>query len=281
MTRRSKAAFAGRRVLLTGAGSGIGQACALQLATQGARLALVDIDGDKLSATAEQVRAAGSPATLIVADLGTQETVERVARDALHQLGGIDILFSNAGVAVVKPMVETSSADWDWVFNINLWASIRLARAFMPAMVARRSGQLVFTASMAGLVAAPGMVAYSTTKFALVGFAEALRLELAGSGVDITVACPGFVRTNLHKSTRYANEGFARLLEAPPAWYGLTKERAAARILDAVATRRPLVAFGPERIGWWLKRAWPAAHFATVRWTASYFNLLPPLGGAP
>src|SRR5260370_4954548 len=180
MTRRSKAACAGRRVLLTGAGSGIGQACALQLATQGARLALVDIDGDKLSATAKQVRAAGSPATLIVADLGSQETVERVARDALHQLGGIDILFSNAGVAVVKPMVETSSADWDWVFNINLWASIRLARAFMPAMVARRSGQLVFTASMAGLVPAPGMVAYSTTKFALVGFAEALRLELAG-----------------------------------------------------------------------------------------------------
>jgi short-subunit dehydrogenase len=273
--KRSRSAFAGKRILLTGAGSGIGQACALQLARQGAQLALVDIDADKLNATAKEARAAGSPVSLIVADLASPQAVERVAREAVEQLGGIDILFSNAGVAVVKPMVETSSADWEWIFNINLWATIRLARALVPEMVARRSGQLVFTASLAGLVAAPGMVAYSTTKFALVGFAEALRLELAGSGVDITVACPGFVRTNLHQSTRYANEGFARLMDAPPGWYGLTKERAAARILDAVASRRALIALGPERIGWWLKRAWPAAHFATMRWLASHFNLLP------
>jgi short-subunit dehydrogenase len=260
---------------LTGAASGIGRACALTLARHGARLALVDIDDDALHATAKEVRAVGSAPELLVADLGNQEVVEQVARDAVHRLGYIDILFSNAGVSVVKPMVETSSADWEWIFNINLWAPIRLARALVPHMVARRSGQLVFTASLAGLVAAPGMVAYSTTKFALVGFAEALRIELAGSGIDITVACPGYVRTNLHKATRYANDGFARLLDSPPAWYGVTKERAASIIVDAMASRRPLVAFGPEKIGWWLKRAWPAAQFATIRSMASYLKIAP------
>jgi NAD(P)-dependent dehydrogenase (short-subunit alcohol dehydrogenase family) len=268
----------GRHVLLTGAASGIGYACALNLARRGARLALVDLDTDGLHKIIDEIRMRGGTAEPIVADLQNGEHLVEVASEATRLLGHVDILFNNAGVAVVKPMLSTTDGDWEWIVDINVRAPIRLARALLPQMIARRSGQLVFMASVAGLCGAPGMVAYSTTKFALVGFAESLRIELADAGVGVTVICPGYVRTNLHRATRYANEGFSRLLESPPPWYGLTKERAAEAIVEAVAQRRQLLALGPEKIGWWLKRAWPNAHASVARWVAERFKILPPIG---
>ncbi|MGZ3408692.1 MAG: SDR family NAD(P)-dependent oxidoreductase, partial [Polyangia bacterium] len=166
--------------------------------------------------------------------------------------------------------------DWRWIFDVNVWAGVYLARAFLPAMVARGKGYIVFTASLAGLVGAPGMVAYSTSKFALVGFAESLRHELRDAGVDVTLVCPGYVKTNLHRATRYGNVGFQRLLDAPPAWYGLSSARAARRIVDGLARRRPLVVLGPEKLGWWLKRLWPSAGLAVTRWVAGRHGILPP-----
>src|SRR5262249_10192816 len=162
-------------------------------------------------------------------------------------------------VAVVAPLLATREEDWEWILAVNVRAPIRLTRALLPAMLERGQGQLVFTASMAGLVGAPGMLAYSTTKFALVGFAESLRLELEGAGVAVTVVCPGYVRTNLHRATRYANAGFQRFLDAPPSWYGVSKEHAARAIAEGIAERDPLVLIGAEKLGWWLKRISPAA----------------------
>jgi short-subunit dehydrogenase len=141
-------------------------------------------------------------------------------------------------------------------------------------MIARRRGHLAFVASLSGLVGAPGMVAYTTTKFALVGFAEALRHELAGSGVGITSVCPGYVRTNLHRTTRYANEGFRHFLDRAPSWYGLTDASVARSIADAVETREPLLVLGPEKIGWWLKRLAPETAFAVTHWIAKRVGTL-------
>ncbi len=112
------------------------------------------------------------------------------------------------------------------------------------------------------------MVAYSTTKFALVGFAESLRLEVEPAGIGVTTVCPGYVRTNLSRATRYGNEGFRRFLDDAPAWYGLSKEQVAAEIVDAVIRRRPLVVLGPEKAGWWLKRLAPEGSLTLIDWVA-------------
>ncbi|MEO8706611.1 MAG: SDR family oxidoreductase [Kofleriaceae bacterium] len=264
-------------VFLTGAASGIGRACALELARGGARLYLIDRDEPGLAETASHARALGATVTTVVADLATAD-LDALAAAALAELGHIDILFSNAGVAVVKPLDRTTPEDWQWIFDVNVWAPIRLTRAIVPAMIARRSGHVVMTSSVAGLVGAPGMIAYSTTKFAITGFCEALRAELAASGIAVTLVCPGYVRTSLHRNTRYANRAFEAMLDAPPAWWGVTPERAARAIVRAIARRDPQLVFGIEKLGWYLKRLAPATSFALARWAAQRAGLI---GAAP
>jgi NAD(P)-dependent dehydrogenase (short-subunit alcohol dehydrogenase family) len=255
-------------VLVTGAASGIGRACALEFARRDARLGLIDRDHVGLEATARSARALGASVTTFVVDLASPDAIDRLARDAEAQLGPIDIVFNNAGVAVVKPLERTTDDDWQWIFDVNVRAPIRLTRALLPAMIARGSGHIAMTASLAGLIGAPGMVAYSTTKFALVGFSEALRAELAPAGIGVTVVCPGYIPTGLHRATRYDNPVFERMLDAMPAWYGVSPERAARRIVDAIARRDPQLVLGIEKLGWYLKRLSPAVSFAVSRWIA-------------
>jgi NAD(P)-dependent dehydrogenase (short-subunit alcohol dehydrogenase family) len=257
--------FAGKTALITGAASGIGRACAIELAKRGARLGLADIDADGLERIAECIREAGGEVDTFAVDLRSAAAIDTLAQDALAALGPIDILFNNAGVAVVAPLVETSDADWEWLFEVNVRAPIRLTRALLPHMVERKSGHIAITASLAGLMGAPSMLAYSTTKHALVGFAETLRYEVLEEGVHVTAICPGYVRTNLHRATRYQNDRFQKFLDDPPAWYGISESEAARIIADGIERRKPLVVFGIEKAGWWLKRLWPAAAFALTR----------------
>jgi short-subunit dehydrogenase len=262
-------ALKGQLVLVTGAASGIGEATALAFAGRGAKVALVDIDAARLGRVAAVISSrGGGEAPTYVADVASAEhvaeLVARVTRE--HQL--VDVLVNNAGVAVVAPFAETRSEDLDWIVGVNVWGALRLTRAWLPGMLARGSGHIVVVASLAGLVGAPGMVAYSTTKFALVGFAESLRLELDGTGVGVTAVCPGYVRTNLSRVTRYGNEGFRRFLDGAPSWYGLSKEHVAGEIVDAVTRCRPLVVLGPEKVGWWLKRLAPETTLAVLEWAA-------------
>ncbi len=257
-----------RHVLITGAASGIGRATALELARRGARLSLADLDVDGVRATAAAARALGPDARAYDVDMGDAGRVTALAEAAQRDAGPVDVLVNNAGVAVVAPFLRTSAADWDWVDRVNVRGPVHLTRAVLPSMIERRRGQVVMVASLAGLVGAPGMVAYSTSKFALVGFAEALRLEVAHAGVGVTLLCPGFVRTNFASASRYENPRFRRFLHEPPSWYGLSQDRVAVRLADAIQTREALVVLGPEKIGWWLKRLAPEAAFNVTRWAA-------------
>jgi short-subunit dehydrogenase len=259
--------FRGKRVVVTGAASGIGEATVIELTRRGARAVLLDKDGAGLSRVALAVVELGGTAETHVLDLADAAAVAAVAEEVLAG-GPVDVLVNNAGVAVVAPFERTSERDWEWIMGVNVHGPLRLTRALLPAMKAQGSAHVVVVASLAGLVGAPGMVAYSTTKFAMVGFAEALRLELASDGIDVTTVCPGYVRTNLHRATRYDNPGFRRLLDEAPAIYGMTREHVARALCNAVEKRRPLVVLGPEKIGFWLKRVAPSAAFAVSRLVA-------------
>jgi NAD(P)-dependent dehydrogenase (short-subunit alcohol dehydrogenase family) len=260
--------FGGKHALVTGAASGIGKATALELARRGARLEVVDIDADGVAATADAIQKLGREVTAHVVNMARLDEIDDLGARVLRDSGPVDVLVNNAGVAVVAPFIRTTEADWEWLLAVNLWGPMRLTRALLPPMLERRQGHIVMVASLAGLVGAPGLVAYGTTKFALVGLAEALRLEVADAGIHITVVCPGFVRTNFAKASRYDNGDFRRFLDEPPSWYGMAKERVASELVDAVSERRPLVVLGPEKLGWWLKRLAPEAAFSVTRWAA-------------
>jgi NAD(P)-dependent dehydrogenase (short-subunit alcohol dehydrogenase family) len=264
------------QALVTGAASGIGRALALELARKGARVALVDIDRAGLASALGEVRrlAPDVEASAHVTDLADPEAVDALAKAALAELGHVDLLVNNAGVAVVSPLVQMTTSDWSLVTGVNVWGPIRLTQALLPSMLARKSGRIVMTASLAGLVGAPGMVAYSTTKFAIVGFTEALRHEVEGQGVGVTLVCPGYVRTGFHAATRYKNDGFEQFLDRAPRWYGLSAERVAAIVLDAVARGQSLVTIGPEKAGWLLKRLSPELGFWVTRWVAERTGIL-------
>jgi short-subunit dehydrogenase len=266
--------FAGKHVVVTGAASGIGAATAIEIARRGADVTLVDVDDAGAQATAASVRAAGAHADVAVCDLSDAERTEAFCAETRARRP-VDVLVSNAGIAVVAPFDKTTDGDWDRLLEINLRSALRLTRAFLPDMIERGTGNIVFVASLAGLIGAPGMVGYSTTKFALVGFAEALRHDLEGTGVSITTICPGYVKTNLHANTRYENDGFKRFLDNPPPLYGMTKEDVARKLCNAVEAKRALSVLGPEKISWWLKRIAPeAAHMVNgfVRRTTGIAN---------
>jgi NAD(P)-dependent dehydrogenase (short-subunit alcohol dehydrogenase family) len=268
---------AAKLIAITGAASGIGRALAREQIRRGACVAAIDLDETRLSTVVSEL---GANARGYVCDISDPAQTTDTMAKVLREQGDVDVLVNNAGVAVVAPLVGTTSEDWKWILGVNLMGAIGMTRALVPAMIDRGRGHVAFVASLAGLVGAPGMVAYTTTKFGIVGFAESLRYELADAGIGITVACPGYVRTDLHRNTRYRNDGFRAFLDRAPRGYGVTAERAASRIADAIEARRFLVTFGPEAIGWYLKRLDANLAFAATRWVARRTGVLntPPRG---
>lgn len=250
--------------VLTGAASGIGSALADGLARRGSALVLLDRDEAGLAVTAERVRAAhpGLPVATHPVDLADRAATLAVLDEVLadHPTpeaavpGGpapITAVLNVAGVALGGRLADVSLDDVDWVLDVNLRATITLTHHLLPALLASPGSHLVNTSSVFGLIAPPGQVAYATSKFAVRGFTEALRAELAGR-VGVTCVHPGGVDTNIARRARAgagldpataaaAQRGFQRLLTIPP-------ERAAAAILAGVERRRARVLVGASAV---------------------------------
>ena len=190
--------MAQRRVLITGAGSGLGQALAQRYAKAGDRVACIDLD----AARAELTRAAlpGSGHLAMAANVASDEAMEQVHELIAREWGGLDVLVNNAGIATGGAMVETSMAEWRNVLEINLLGVVRGCRLFLPGMLAAARGQVINTASFAGLAGAPSIMSYGVAKAAVVALSEQLRAEMHGKGVTVSVLCPAFFRTNLLES---------------------------------------------------------------------------------
>lgn len=241
MMARTKRDLEGRTALVTGAASGIGKALSQELHARGASVVLWDRD----EALVREVAGALPGARWARVDVRLEEDVERAAAQITAP---IDLLFVNAGVAAVGPVVTLSDEDLRWVLEVNLMGAVRVTRRFLRGMLERRAGTVVYTASVAGLLGAPGMSAYSASKFGLMGFIEALEVELVGTGVRVTTVCPGYARTGLHRATRYQNDGFRAVLDGAVGALGMRPEHVAHQAIEGALAGRTRVILGLEQV---------------------------------
>jgi 3-oxoacyl-[acyl-carrier protein] reductase len=182
--------------LVTGASSGIGRLLALHLAAQGARVALVARRAAALDALAAQIRTAGGEALVLPADVADPGAVRAAAMEALSRLGSVDLLVNNAGYGRHRAFLDWELEDMERLMQVNYFGALYWTKALLPQMVARRRGWVVFIASVAGKIGVPDESAYAASKFALVGLAEALSVEVEPHGVHVLTVCPGAIRTD-------------------------------------------------------------------------------------
>lgn len=189
--------------VITGGASGIGLATAKALAAKGANLVLADIEAAPLERAAAELTATGTSVESVVCDVGKLADVERLAEAAFLRMGGVHIVFNNAGVAVGGPITAMKHSDWEWIMRVNLWGPIHGVEAFLPRMLnQRQGGHLLFTSSFAGLVPNEGLGPYCVSKYGVVALAEVLQRELRGHNIGVSVLCPMRVTTNIGRSER-------------------------------------------------------------------------------
>ena len=267
----------GQVAVITGAAGGIGEALALALAARGCDLALVDHRQAELDDVAERARRQGVVVSTLCCDLADAEASGRILAPTLAAHRRVSILINNAGVALGGRFEQVAAEDFAWLMRINFEAVVALTRAFLPILRREPRARIVNVSSIFGIVAPPGQTAYCAAKFAVRGFSESLRHELAmeGSGVGVTLVHPGGVRTGIADRARMPADidpaelaaqraAFRRVLKMPP-------EAAAARILRGIerGEARVLVGedatlsvFAPDAVrAAWLQRLMPVGYW--------------------
>ena len=255
--------LAGRTALVTGAASGIGRATALELARRGADLALCDIDETGLEKTASEARALGREVLARRVDVAGPEAMRAFASEVHARVEAVDLLVNNAGVAIAGGFLETTLEDWDWIVGVNLRGVVLGCHHFVPPMVRRaRGGHVAIVSSAAGFAASEALAAYCTTKFAVLGLAEALAEELARHGIGVTAICPGLIDTPITRSARLRGsydrpEVRERMVESYRR-RGYGPDRVARNLLRAIGRGRVVAPISPEAWAlYWARRFAP------------------------
>jgi NAD(P)-dependent dehydrogenase (short-subunit alcohol dehydrogenase family) len=254
------------RAVVTGAGSGLGRALALDLATRGASLVVSDINVAAAEETAELVRQQGAAAEAVQCDVTDREAVFDLIDETEKRLGGIDFIANNAGVAVGGPFDQISIEDWRWAVDINLWGVIYGCQAAIPKMKAQGRGYILNVASAAGLLAPPAMSAYNVTKAGVVSLSETLFAEYKPEGIRVAVLCPTFFRTNIVEAGRGAStdKEDAQIVR----WMERSKVQApevAKGAIDAVRDGKLYVQpMRDGRVAWRLKRTSPQRFYDSM-----------------
>jgi NAD(P)-dependent dehydrogenase (short-subunit alcohol dehydrogenase family) len=255
----------GKVAVVTGAASGIGRAMAERFGREGMKIVLADVEERALIETRDAFLKAGVETIAMTVDVSQANQVEGLAKRAFEKFGATHILCNNAGIAVGGFAWEVSQADWDWVLGVNLGGVVHGIRAFVPRMISQGEGHVVNTASLAGLISAPGMAPYCASKHAVVAISECLHHDLklvAGGKVQVSVLCPAWVRTRIADSERNrpANTPRRPAVSAPQAALlegmvrqavagGIAPEEVADQVLQAVIDERFWVLTHPRSRG--------------------------------
>jgi NAD(P)-dependent dehydrogenase (short-subunit alcohol dehydrogenase family) len=255
-----------RTAVITGAANGIGRAIAVSLARRGCHLALADIDEAGMARTAEMVQRDGRRVSRHLLDVADRSAVAQFPDVVAAEQDGVDVLVNNAGVAVGGTFEQVSDEDFEWLFEINFWGVVRMTRAFLPRLRASDDARVVNLSSIYGVVAPPEQTAYSASKFAVRGFSEALRHELEGLGIGVSVVHPGGVATSIAEKARVpagvSEEEIARrhakyrkLLRLPPEIAGET-------IVRGIERRQSRILVGSDaKIISLIARLWPVSYW--------------------
>ncbi len=249
-----------RRVLITGAASGLGKSLALRFAADGWRVAVCDLDEDRLSQTAEEIDRAGGTCMYLRADVTSEQDIEQLAESVSDHWGGLDVLVNNAGIAIAGRTDETSMEEWRRIFEVNFFGVLRTTQAMLPLIA--QGGHIINVASFAGIAAAPGLVAYNTTKAAVISFSESLRAELVDREIGVSVACPAFFKTRLMETSGAPHDKTRAMVERVMERSKITADDVAEQVFASVRTRQfMLIPHVDARWYWRWKRFFPELYF--------------------
>lgn len=263
------------KAVVTGAGSGIGRAFALELARRGGEVICADIDTDRAAETVGLIdRLWTGKGHVAQCDVSDRAAIELLAKQSQEVFGGAPTcVINNAGVGIGgKPIGDIGFEDWDWALGINLWGVVYGCEVFTPILREAGRGGIINVASAAGFAAAPSMAAYNVSKAGVMSLSETLAAELAGTDIAVTVLCPTFVKTNVFQDGRIT-PGSMNLSQQLARWTGLSADNVAARTLDAHDGGRLYVV--PQldaTVIWHLKRHFPSLY---VRGAGLLGRLLP------
>ncbi|WP_304164374.1 SDR family NAD(P)-dependent oxidoreductase [Phenylobacterium aquaticum] len=242
----------GKTAFITGGASGLGLAMAHAFGEAGMQIMLADIERAPLDAAiadleGRQIRAAG-----VICDVVDRKAVEAAAAETVETFGKVHLVCNNAGVGAGGPMDQVKPADWDWVVAVNLMGVVYGMETFLPLIRSHgEGGCFVNTASMAGLISAPGMEPYTATKYAVVGMSEGWAAQLAPEDIHVAVLCPGFVRTKINQSgrTRQAQFGgpaVSEIVAGNLVDSGIDPERVGRRVLEGVLAKERYILTHPD-----------------------------------
>jgi NADP-dependent 3-hydroxy acid dehydrogenase YdfG len=252
----------GKVAFVTGGASGIGAALSTKLVDEGAEVWIADRQIGSAQGLAQRLNRGGAKAHAIELDVRSYPSFERAVAEAVQQSGRIDYLFNNAGIGVGGEVDSYTLDDWNDVFEVNLGGVVHGIQAVYPIMIRQHSGHIVNTASMAGLVAAPGSASYTATKHAVVGISKVLRVEAERHGVRVSVLCPGAIRTPIltfGKYGRYNGVSDEQLLKFWEPFRPMAPEKFAERVLRAVFRGDAIIVVPAWwKALWYLERLSPA-----------------------
>jgi NAD(P)-dependent dehydrogenase (short-subunit alcohol dehydrogenase family) len=187
--------LAGKVAIVSGGATGMGGASSKLFASEGAKVAIIDKNLEAAKATANEISAAGGTAIALQADVSRADEVDTAVQAAMKAFGPITVLFNHAGTIVIKPFLETTEHEWDWLHNVNVKSMFLMTKAVLPQMIAAGGGAVVCTSSISAVLATPMEVLYDTTKGAVHMFARAIAVEFRDRNIRCNAVCPGFIRT--------------------------------------------------------------------------------------
>jgi short-subunit dehydrogenase len=252
-----------KKILITGAGSGLGRALTKQFANANTHLILLDISQSGLQDTEQSLDSSVAQIDSYVVDIGDTPSLNICLEQISTTIGHIDWIINCAGITMTSRAIDIDSTQWQKIFAVNVLGVTTIIHHFLPKMLENRVGKIINIASMFGLLPAPSGIAYATSKHALVGYTKTLMIELENTGVSVHLVCPGFIQTDLFENATYIDVDKDNML--PDTSSMMTSQDAAKQIQLGLARNKSWIVFPIYvRILWWIE--WLSPTLANYIW---------------